>query len=159
MNVDRLRRLATALRSREFPEHVAFNLCYVKHDFASGDLTVDADGDLYDTSMDVKLHVNGKQPKGTDWCGTCCCNAGMTIMLFEPLTYWDKSPRFPAYQLAQKLLGLDDDEAEQLFIPDPRFCPLDWEKVTPEQSADVIDNLIATGKVDWFVIAPLAMAA
>lgn len=151
MNIDRLNRLSSALRSHEFPENTSFNLCYFRKEFAVGDLKMDEDGDLYDHHMDVKLHANGTLTPPS-WCGTLACNAGITIMLFFPLSYWIDGPRVPAYSLAQEILGLTNDEAEDLFIPDPQECPYDWEKITPEQSADVVDNLIVTGRVNWHVI-------
>lgn len=144
MNIDLLVRLEGAFRTRNFPDDLSFNLCYGKKTFNSGDLKPDADGDLYDRHMEVKMHVNGSKVQ-PDWCGSVCCVAGLALALFDPEVYASDFAVGPPLVLAQRLLDLTDKQAEELFTP----AIDDWERVTPEQAADAIGFLILTGDVVW----------
>lgn len=94
-------------------------------------------------------------------CGTPGCIAGYAIAvatgtnnLYPVLDETHKSPEV----LATDFLGLDYESASELFKPqdeyaywlaDKNFCS--DELVTADHAIAVIDNLIATGKVDWSI--------
>lgn len=148
MNVDRLKQLSAVLRGRDFPAKTFFNMCYSHSEFSQGDLKPDDEGDLYDKRMETKMHANGKQVP-SEWCGTVVCLAGLTVLLFRP-DYWDKGIHAPLFVAAQFLLDLSDDQAMELFTPENGP---DWEKISPEQAADVLDDFIENGYYpDWELI-------
>jgi hypothetical protein len=76
-------------------------------------------------------------------CGTYACIAGWAI--FAQDGYINSSRNIHHY--AQELLGLDDDQANDLF--------LNWgdiEDPTPNQAIKVLKHLKETGEVDWSIV-------
>lgn len=74
-------------------------------------------------------------------CGTVACIAGWACLLDDPLT-----PASVVLSKAQELLGLTTEQANELFTPETVES---WSAITPQQAADTIDRLIATGEVTW----------
>lgn len=81
-------------------------------------------------------------------CGTAACIAGWTIAAHHPgaRTRWGTD-------IAAGLLGLDAVAAGQLFMP-PNFQ--DSDRYTIPMAVRVLDHLMATGEVDWFVAGEAA---
>ena len=81
-------------------------------------------------------------------CGTSHCIAGWATWLFaEGDARLAESP-----EMAQELLGLTNDQADNLFYPPAwQLAGKFWEEITAPHAAKVIDHLISTGEVDWRV--------
>lgn len=75
-------------------------------------------------------------------CGTAVCIAG-ALMLFHGETY---SPSLILHN-AQQMLGITEDEGNDLFCPWDGIGPL--EELTPAMAAGTIRQFIATGVIDW----------
>lgn len=87
-------------------------------------------------------------------CGTAACIAGWTAYLFSgaPVSAeYDATTgdNPPAHDLAAGLLGLNDDEAFSLFVP--LGISLSWSEITNVQAAQVIDEYLTDGVVDWSI--------
>lgn len=94
MNIENAQKLCTRLRSVDNP--VAFYMgAYFKH------------GDAIDFSSDEILEIVEKHP-----CGTAACLAGQAAILA-----WqeDDYPSNSIFETAREFLGLDSDEATDLF--------------------------------------------
>lgn len=86
-----------------------------------------------------------------DGCGTVACIAGWTDVIFWPqLLGIDRSENLE--QRAQDALGLTEDEADQLFVPN--IYDLDWhfDDFTTRHAVKVLDHLLETGKVNWRIL-------
>ena len=89
-----------------------------------------------------------------DWvpsCGTACCIAGAAVQ-FEQARV-GREPWTPGcmrggaiMDKARGLLGLDELQAGELFVPG---YPGAWRDIRPDYAARVIRKLIETGFVDW----------
>ncbi len=127
------------------------------------------DNNGFEFNMNEWLEVRA-QPGG-HWCGTSCCIAGAALQFGDPellntLVAERVSPdivtsryvtignRSNVPQLAGQLLGLDEDEADKLFMPWDYYPDTYDETITPDKAALVIRNLIQTGEVDWTVAYP-----
>lgn len=89
--------------------------------------------------LDVKDHAGNE-------CGTACCIAGYLALLLRRC-----GERGPASTLAQYHLGLDDYEAEQLFMGLGYNHNRALDEITPAEALAVIDHAIETGVIDWRV--------
>lgn len=80
--------------------------------------------------------------------GTVACIAGWTY-----LTYGDASLCGDTHESARVHLGLNEDEADDLFLPNPLTSGLParvtYSQITPAHAAQTLHKLAATGKVDW----------
>lgn len=81
-------------------------------------------------------------------CGTTACIAGWAVALFTV------NERADGSGLAKNMLGLTDQQAGTLFYANSTAYDDDEEAVaywdaTPTQAANVIDNYLATGVIDW----------
>ena len=81
--------------------------------------------------------------KETNWCGTVCCIAGLTVLLFDPAI-----PPFHGSTMgrAQKLLDLDDYTADALFTPG---TTLRYSLLTQPQAAQAVRNVIEGVLTPW----------
>jgi hypothetical protein len=81
-------------------------------------------------------------------CGTVACIAGWTY-----LTYGDPAGEGDPHELAAIHLGLDEDRADDLFLPNPLTSGLPscvtYAQITPAHAAQTLRKLAATGEVDW----------
>jgi hypothetical protein len=73
------------------------------------------------------------------WCGTAGCIAGWAAVFWNSNKF--NSPRYEGAEA----LSLTYEQAESLFVPGGVVLY----DVTPTQAADVIDNYLATGEIDW----------
>lgn len=73
-------------------------------------------------------------------CGTAACIAGWTLALFAP------NKRGGDADDAQTLLGLDEYQADELFLPQGYR---NSRRYTQARAVRTLDHLIATGEVDW----------
>lgn len=80
----------------------------------------------------------------TSECGTAACIGGWTLSLFAPKARIKRNGPF-IEQIAGRLLGLDPDTANELFMP-AGFLSGGF---TAPQAAAAIDSYLATGEVDW----------
>lgn len=100
------------------------------------------------------LKLYGTRPEEfTAECGTAACVAGWTVSVFRPRSPLNEFRGDWVEDVAGLILGLSSDEADKLFFP-PDFFSERTDEWTPAQAADVIDHLLATGKVDWSVAQP-----
>ena len=92
-------------------------------------------------------------------CRTVACIAGRTLLLFHPAA--ENIPTALIPNEAQTLLGLDDDQAYDLFTPTdpdsdgvghhvPETLSVGYHQVTTRQAADTLRYLAETGIVHWF---------
>ncbi|MGH6957858.1 MAG: hypothetical protein ACREEW_14425 [Caulobacteraceae bacterium] len=120
MNISRLRQLSAHLRKPEVADHFALS-----HYFFT---TSDSDEPIGELIHD---------------CGTVACIAGHAAVLANPReSFYD----IGIYSEARDWLGLNNFQAFDLFEPGEVD---DYGAVTPQMAADVIDNLIDTGEVQW----------
>lgn len=83
----------------------------------------------------------GKTPAAlVKGCGTAACIAGWTLALLKPRTKGLDSND------AGNLLGLNEEEADLLFMP-PGF--MDEARFTQAMAVRTLDHLLATGEVAW----------
>lgn len=78
-------------------------------------------------------------------CGTCACIAGWVYISDHPNVLNVRKADFEAFDYARDALGLTQEQAVTLFLP-PNMSVM---RATPEEAARVLDNLVATGEVDW----------
>jgi hypothetical protein len=97
----------------------------------------------YSAELD-SIHVSAEQVRAG--CGTTACIAGWCEALFtDNLDVHGTTP-------AQGLLGLSDGNSSSLFYAnDTEDGRLAYWDATPTQAANVLDNLLKTGVVDWGV--------
>ena len=112
MNIDRLEILAQHLEQPESPYH-------------------------FDLATWLKLRGN----EDNDWCGTVCCIAGLTVLLFS---YPDDDGE-PIRQPAQDLLNLNREQADNLFVPDV----LSYKHLTRADAARAVRRLMAGHPDPW----------
>lgn len=89
-----------------------------------------------------------------NWCGTNCCMAGYvaTEMSDEPISRLDE-----VEAIAAEALGLPPRLANALFYPKTypaEYCDLtvtwpQWEKITPTQAAQAVQNVIDWKNPHW----------
>ena len=82
-------------------------------------------------------------------CGTVACIAGWTVAgsaLFAGKQF--SSSYVP--QLARELLGLTEDEARKLFVPN--WSKYNWYQITNNDAAIVLRSFAKTGIVDWDIL-------
>lgn len=123
---------------------------------------------VFDMSKGVKLEEAAFDKKDLSACQTSCCIAGAATQFFdktwidtliaERLSTGDlnaDASEVPFYgskgvfSQAQELLDLDDEQAENLFIPGGCFGTRFAEYNDPDWAARTICHLIATGVADW----------
>jgi hypothetical protein len=78
-------------------------------------------------------------------CGTACCIAGFACVAFEEAAASNLTWMSGVSSTARDLLGLDPDQATELFLP---TCE-EWYDCTPATAASLLRDLAATGIVDW----------
>lgn len=123
MNVERIRQLAAHLREPTTAPH-------------------------FDMDRWLQSNATNRMPIGQAiyTCGTVACIAGHATALFQP-DIWVES--VGVWEIAERLLGLTEDEASDLFLPTDFRDNLST--ITPEEAAATLDHLAATGEVDWTV--------
>lgn len=103
-------------------------------------------------------------------CGSTACIAGWATSYIEPDGSVRMKPRSPDEMRAlvdgvpdpellgfygvgaTKILGLDPEQAAELFEPmNNGLDDRDWDAVTPRQAAKVLRHLAKTGEVSWEV--------
>lgn len=147
MNVERIKQLAEALRTRSYPGYFDMDVILER---------------VGPSSLADKQYPG----KNAGTCNTAGCIAGHTIMMF------DDKPVYPITDCgwygrttydAEDLLELDGDIATDLFFAGGAIeavseqTGMDYihagnafmRAVTPEDAADVLDKLVETGEVDW----------
>lgn len=80
-------------------------------------------------------------------CGAVACIAGWTYLTYGPGEYSAE-----VHLSAAEHLGLNRNQADELFIPDYSnlFDSLtDWDSITPAHAAQTLRKLAETGEVDW----------
>lgn len=80
-------------------------------------------------------------------CGTSCCLAGHVLIQAGIST-----SSFLIDSVAAEYLGLSEIQSTRLFTP-VSLKNLDPYSATPEQAIKVLEHLLATGEVDWGVMA------
>ncbi len=81
------------------------------------------------------------------YCGTAGCLAGYAIAVYAP-ELWAAVSACDIKLPAQRLLGLTDRQAEELFyVEGVNFSEL--KKITPAMAAATLENYALTGKVEW----------
>ena len=82
-------------------------------------------------------------------CGTAACIAGYAIaMKVKSYSSDDIYAVIGAdfIQPAAEILGLTYEQGDALFLPG---CFDGWEKITPAHAIAVLNDLLATGEVNW----------
>ena len=79
-------------------------------------------------------------------CGTAGCIAGWTLSMWPPRAKSFEGTYQQVFDLAQKRLGLTDDQAVELFTPDGYQIPGVF---TRDRAIGAIDSLLETGEVQW----------
>ena len=93
-------------------------------------------------------------------CETVGGIAGYACLLFVDPGRHDNPGEMPYFGMdfageAQHLLGLDDDQADALFMPSAKDGMLaEYQDVTNQHAAITLRNLATTGRVDWSHVAP-----
>ena len=84
-----------------------------------------------------------------DHCGSSGCIAGWAVLILG-----DGPTGQVVSEYAQSLLGLDDNVASQLFVPEGSTMHRDmtYGDVSAGMAADVLMHLAETGKVDWLIV-------
>jgi hypothetical protein len=77
-------------------------------------------------------------------CGTAACIAGWAYILNTGRMQEHSDE--PLWVTAQKLLGLDVEDADNLFEPGN---PDTWADITDQQAVRTLRHLAATGEVNW----------
>ena len=88
-------------------------------------------------------------------CRAAANIAGWTLMTFAPVLIYDYG--LPDHYLhlkgvnriAQELLGLNDDQAADLFVPSTDDIQCDRRDVSPQDAANTIQLLADTGRTEW----------
>ena len=86
-------------------------------------------------------------------CGTVGCVAGWAVALYDPFSSREIAPSVS--DLAQKLLGLDNTQTDDLFCMmyvDPDIWgehALEHPAANAKRAAHVLRHLAKTGEVDW----------
>jgi hypothetical protein len=73
-------------------------------------------------------------------CNTAACVLGWTLVTLRP------KAAVQGVSTGAELLGISDDQADELFTPDRFDEP---GRYTHAQAVRVLDRLIETGEVDW----------
>lgn len=87
---------------------------------------------------------------GTIDCGTACCLAGHTAIIFQDYLLpgeLNAHSTCATFAVTQRLLGLTEAQALELFLPGE----IVWEDTTPEEAIHTLNILLETGKVRWKV--------
>jgi hypothetical protein len=104
-------------------------------------------GDWHGTMASSPVAKARRTIKKKHYCGTVACIGGWTELLFAAPAasgwYGHKAP---------SLLGLSQEDAQELFYPHALEDSLEWNQITNAQAVRVIDHFLATGKVDWTII-------
>jgi hypothetical protein len=83
-------------------------------------------------------------------CGTACCIAGEAWFAMPKEDRMWLSPDTPRVsQSAEAWLGLTEDEAQHLFIPDSEASGWPLHALSREAAIAVLRHLRETGEVDW----------
>jgi hypothetical protein len=108
------------------------------------------------TNSRFSMSIWGDWWEGDRWeveksCHTIGCMAGHTVLLFEGLDSFKQlvdnySPAVDWIKAAGKHLGLTEDEANALFIPNDGAS---IDELTLYDALDTLDYLIATGEISY----------
>lgn len=101
-------------------------------------------------------HFDMENAVVVDHCGTSCCIAG-AVCQFEGLGVasrdddgsLDWTGDEGAFELAYNFLGIDYDQAREMFVPWTFFSGEDDSFNSAPRGAAVIRHFLATGEVDW----------
>lgn len=125
MNVERVRELATAIRTASLVERdVGFNMSVFNETIERADCA------------DMTGHN----------CGTVACVAGWAALMWaeEELTEDDDYINF-----LSNTLDVSFEMAENIATPDVSDGTLDYSVITTDQAADMLERLADTGEVKW----------
>lgn len=157
MNIDNINRLIDHLN--KVPDQ-AFNLLFwLRRTVRRDDPSLSEDDMLFlpddeDSMVLRRAHpawaadVIAMQESGGPYeCNTVACIAGHASLLGTAES--GERPTEHTSVIAQKWLGLDDMQAEGLFLP---FLPENkgWSEVTPKIAARACETLRDTGENDWW---------
>ena len=96
-----------------------------------------------DERFDMRSYVRGGSMTNVrarlNECGTAACIGGWAAYLFTPRRRW-------AHEHAGRALGLDNDQAEELFEPDGLH---DRARYSRARAVATLTRLLETGTVDW----------
>lgn len=113
-----------------------------------------------DETLETIAKFDMSEVSGYNGCGTVCCIAG-AVVSFNPLEFpqfcepnsrvWYKVNEVhvaehaegDVFTDARKYLGMSEDDAEALFVPD------DMHERTAKEGAEVIRHFIKTGVAKW----------
>jgi hypothetical protein len=98
----------------------------------------------FDTSVGYSRHDD--QFEG---CGTVGCIAGWACFAFDPdqaHAHAGGEDRTHFFNIAREHLDLDAEQAENLFKP---RMEASYDDLTPSQAAQVMRQLVETGRADW----------
>ncbi len=129
MNVENIRKTIDAIRAEKIARFDMSNWCVEKNHCGTA-ACIAGFAALIDTD-----HV--KSPRGDRWSFFAIGDS----QIDANIRYVD--------EVAQDFLGLTTDQAHDLFMPDILRVPL--REVSAENAIKVLENLIETGDVDWFV--------
>lgn len=89
----------------------------------------------------------------------CGCIAGLTMVKLGTVPEmkqhsWEAdgelTPDDGSYVQAKKILGLTSEETDALFFPDSdENINIDYDKVTAQIAADVVERFALTGEISW----------
>lgn len=123
MNTDNIRALAQRLRSPATVGHFSMNTWMVNRT-----------KDISSTPIGQSIHD----------CGTVACIGGYAAIMAKPTA--SKKGLVPR-DVAQTFLGISNSLGAQLFAP--YSGDYNWNRITADVAADVLDHLAETGKVEW----------
>lgn len=104
--------------------------------------------DLWNSHTETHYFSIDHYAEKSQSCGTVCCIAGETVRLWGPQFPLERASSLdPGYcETAGRLLGLDREQEQHLFLP-----PLRRQfSFTPKVSASCIRHLAETGRVEWY---------
>ena len=85
-------------------------------------------------------------------CGAVGCIAGWAVTAFATQEDLAEYPNISTLALAEEILGLDEQQARELFTPDFLNGADDWRHVMPKDAAHTLRYLAETGEVDWSTV-------
>jgi hypothetical protein len=118
---------------------------------AAGAPEAEADGLRFNMRQFIDGDIASQMKDPENWCGTSCCIAGFVAVKELPGQSHSEI-MIRAETVAEKALGLNPDQAHDLFYAWPRPDWLAFEDITPSQAAGVVKTLIETGRVRWDLV-------
>ena len=95
-------------------------------------------------TYDQSIFVDWGVAQNGQVCNTPACVAGHAAYLLDGDAVYAES--YDHYKRARALMGLDEEQAKDLFQPWPFVL---GEHPDGKQAAEVIRHMVRTGEVDW----------